>query len=962
MSDPTAEPPGRPAQRTRRGRLKVYLGAAPGVGKTYRMLDEGHRRVARGTDVVVAFAECHHREHTLAKLDGLEVVPRLEREYRGTTFRELDVAAVLARNPRIALVDELAHTNPPGGRNAKRWQDVEDLLDAGIDVVTTLNVQHLESVNDVVEKITEVPQRETVPDEVVRRADQIELVDMPAEALRRRLAHGNVYAAEKVDAALANYFRIGNLTALRELALLWVAGRVDEALHRYRSEHGIGRVWETKERVVVALTGGPEGDTLIRRAARIADRSAGGDLLAVHVARSDGLAVGASPAALARQRQLVESLGGSYHSVVGDDVSAALLEFARAAGATQLVLGTSSRRRWERLLTGRGIGETTVGSSADIDVHMVTHERAGHGRLLPSRRRTLTTWRLLAGPVSGLVLPVALTALLAGSRGTLNLTSEALLFLFAVVCVACLGGVVSAVVASVTASLLLNYYFIPPVGQFTIAEPNNILALAVFAIVAGTVAAVVDRSLRLSRRAARATAEAETLSSLAASIVRGGDAVPALLEQARETFAMDSAELVRTAPEPEAESAMPPTGPVERTVGTAPAEDGAARPFSGPDGTSWRQPWPLPDPRPHSGPDGAARQHAGAYGTSRQHPAPDPGSRPGSGPDGAARQHAGADAGLPVVRVPAGDGTALVLRGRELSASDQRVLAAFAAHVSAAAERDRLARAAAEVEPVKAADRMRTALLAAVSHDLRTPLAVGWAAVSSLRSHDVDFSAEDREELLATAEESLARLSRLVENLLDMSRLQAGALRLDLRPTALEEVLPAALEALPSDAPGIDAHGLEEAPAVAADPPLLERVIANLLANAARHAPRDRPVVLTASALGDRVELRVVDRGPGLPASDRERAFEPFQRMGDNDNTTGLGLGLALARGLTEAMGGTLTPEDTPGGGLTMVLSLPAATTCPVPPPDPAPAPTGPGTPPADPAADDLADDRTRTP
>jgi two-component system sensor histidine kinase KdpD len=306
--------------------------------------------------------------------------------------------------------------------------------------------------------------------------------------------------------------------------------------------------------------------------------------------------------------------------------------------------------------------------------------------------------------------------------------------------------------------------------------------------------------------------------------------------------------------------------------------------------------------------------------------------------------------------VPAGDGTALVLRGRELSASDQRVLVAFAAHVSAAAERDRLARAAAEVEPVKAADRMRTALLAAVSHDLRTPLAVGWAAVSSLRSHDVDFSAEDREELLATAEESLARLSRLVENLLDMSRLQAGALRLDLRPTALEEVLPAALEALPSDAPGIDAHGLEEAPAVAADPPLLERVIANLLANAARHAPRNRPVVLTASALGDRVELRVVDRGPGLPASDRERAFEPFQRMGDNDNTTGLGLGLALARGLTEAMGGTLTPEDTPGGGLTMVLSLPAATTCPVPPPDPGPAPTGPGTPPADPAADDLAD------
>ncbi|MFC4034280.1 ATP-binding protein [Streptomyces polygonati] len=819
----------------RPGRLKVFLGAAPGVGKTYRMLDEGRRRAERGTDVVVAFVECHNRPHTLEKLNGLEVVPRREHEYRGALLSEMDLDAVLARDPDVALVDELPHTNPPGSRNAKRWQDVETLLAAGIDVVTTVNIQHLESVNDVVEKITEVPQRETVPDEAVRRAYQIELVDMPAEALRRRLAHGNVYAPEKVDAALANYFRIGNLTALRELALLWVAGRVDEALQNYRSEHGIGGVWETRERVVVALTGGPEGQTLIRRAARIADRSAGGDLMAVHVARSDGLATGSSPVALARQRQLVESLGGSYHSVVGDNVPGALLDFARGAGATQLVLGSSRRGRLEKLLTGRGIGETTVTSSDEIDVHIVTHERAGRGRLLPSRRRTLSTWRLIAGPVAGLVLPFALAAVLATSRGSLNLTSEALLFLLMVVGVACAGGVVSAVVASVTASLVLNYWFIPPIGKFTIAEPNNILALAVFAVVAGTVAAIVDRSLRLSRRAARATAEAETLSSLAGSIVRGGpggpavDVLPTLLERARETFGMDSAELA-----------------------SAPVEDDSA------------------------------------------------------------------------VQVPAGAGSVLVLRGRSLPASDQRVLAAFAAHVSVAVERARLAEAAAEIEPVKAADRMRTALLAAVSHDLRTPLAAGWAAVSSLRSQDVHFSDEDRDELLATAEESLSRLNRLVDNLLDMSRLQAGALSLDLRATALEEVLPAALESLDATS-DVDAQGLEQAPAVRADPPLLERVIANLISNAVRHAPPGKPVVLTASALGDRVELRVVDRGPGLSEHDLEHAFEPFQRMGDTDNTTGLGLGLALARGLTEAMGGTLTPEDTPGGGLTMVLSLPAA-------------------------------------
>ncbi|GGJ56844.1 ATP-binding protein [Streptomyces brasiliensis] len=834
-----------------RGRLKVYLGAAPGVGKTYRMLDEARRRASRGADVVVGFVECHGRPRTQAMCDGLEVVPRLRCGYRGGEFEEMDIDAVLARRPQVAIVDEFAHTNVPGGgRRPKRWQDIEELLAVGIDVITAVNIQHLESLRDVVEKITGVPQHETVPDEVVRRARQIELVDIPPEGLRRRMAHGNIYAPEKVDAALANYFRPGNLTALRQLALLWVADRVDEALQTYRAEHAIGGVWETRERVVVALTGGPEGDTLVRRAARIADRSAGGDLLAVHVARSDGLAAGVSHASLARQRRLVEDLGGSYHSVVGDDVATALVDFAQAENATQLVLGTSRRGRLERFLTGPGTGETVTELSGDIDVHRVTHERAGRGTLLPSRRRTLSTRRLIAGPVAGLVLPVLLTFVLAQVRGTLNLTSEALLFLLTVVGVACIGGVTSAVIASVTASLLLNYWFIPPIGQFTLNDPNALLALGVFAVVAATVAAVVDRSLRLSRRAARATAEAETMSSLAGSIVRGGQTIPALLERTRETFGMDSAELV------------------------------------------------------HEPPD--------AHG---------------------AGEGAGDSQGTTVV--PAGPGNHLVLRGRTPSSSERRVLAAFAAHVGSAVERARLAEAAAEVEPVRAADRMRTALLRAVGHDLRTPLAAGWAAVTSLRSSEVQFSAEDREELLTTAEESMAKLSRLVENLLDLSRLEAGALTLNLRPTGLEEVLPAAL----ADIPGVEVHGdLEHLPAVLADPPLLERVIANLAGNADRHTPPGTKVLITASVLAERAELRVVDRGPGLPATGRDRLFEPFQRLGDTDNTTGLGLGLALARGLTEAMSGTLTPEDTPGGGLTMVVSLPLAEAAE---PEPQPHPQG---------------------
>ncbi|HET9257975.1 MAG TPA: DUF4118 domain-containing protein, partial [Pseudonocardiaceae bacterium] len=493
------------------GVLRVYLGAAPGVGKTFRMLEEGHRRRDRGTDVVIGLVETHGRAKTAALIGDLEALPQVRRVYRDAEFTEMDLDAVLARHPEVALVDELAHTNVPGGRHAKRWQDIQELLAAGINVITTVNIQHLESLNDVVAKITGVVQRETVPDEVVRRASQIELVDMTAEALRRRMAHGNIYLPEKIDAALANYFRPGNLTALRELALLWLADRVDEGLRRYRAEHGIGGVWETRERVVVALTGGPEGDTLIRRAARIAAHAGGGgDLLAVHVTRVDGL-TGADPSALAAQRRLVESLGGSYHLVVGDDIPAALLDFARAQTATQLVLGTSRRGWVGRLLGGRGIGETVTAASGDIDVHLVTHPCASQGQRPPPVRAYLSPRRQLAAAAAAWTEPWVITAILAQLRGQLNLTSQALIFLLGLVGIACLGGLGPALLAGVTSALLLDYYFIPPIYRLTIAAPNDIIALVVLVLVAVIVAAVVGIAVRATHRAARASAESHTL-------------------------------------------------------------------------------------------------------------------------------------------------------------------------------------------------------------------------------------------------------------------------------------------------------------------------------------------------------------------------------------------------------------------------------------------------------------------
>src|SRR5262245_34238807 len=447
-----------------RGRLRIYLGAAPGVGKTYAMLSEAHRRVERGTDCVVAFVEHHHRPRTEVMLHGLEQVPRKEIEYRGGVFTEMDVDAVLRRAPAVALVDELAHTNIPGSRNAKRWQDVEELLAAGIDVVSTVNIQHLESLGDVVESITGIQQRETVPDEVVRRADQIELVDMSPQALRRRMAHGNIYKSDKVDAALSNYFRPGNLTALRELALLWVADRVDEYLTAYRSEHQVSKIWGSRERIVVGLTGGPEGRTLIRRAARLAEKGAGGEVLAVYIARTDGL-TSASPKELALQRTLVEDLGGTFHHVVGDDVSQALLDFARGVNATQIVLGVSRRKAWQYAF-GPGVGATVARESGpDLDVHIVTHEEVAKGRGLPvARGARLGRSRIVAGWLVGILGPIVLALLL--NTVDLGLANDMLLFLALTVAAALLGGLLPALASAAFGSLLLNYYYTPPLHRF----------------------------------------------------------------------------------------------------------------------------------------------------------------------------------------------------------------------------------------------------------------------------------------------------------------------------------------------------------------------------------------------------------------------------------------------------------------------------------------------------------------
>lgn len=828
--------------RPKRGELRIYLGAAPGVGKTFAMLGEAHRRLDRGTDLVGAVVETHGRAKTAELLGGIEMIPPRWIDYRGRQFAELDVPAVLARRPEVVLVDELAHTNTPGSTNPKRWMDVEELLNAGVSVISTVNVQHLESLNDVVTQITGIEQQETVPDDMVRAATQIELVDITPEALRRRLSHGNVYAPEKVDAALSNYFRRGNLTALRELALLWLADQVDAALAKYRAENKITATWEARERVVVAVTGGPESETLVRRASRIAAKSSA-ELMVVHVVRGDGLS-GVSAPQMGKVRELAMSFGATVHTVVGDEVPTALLDFAREMNATQLVVGTSRRSRWARMFD-EGIGAAIVQLSGTIDVHMVTHHEASGGTTKRSpgpRQRRALSW------VASVVVPSLICAAnVVLLDRYLNVAGESALFFVGILVVALLGGIAPAVLSALLSGLLLNYFLTDPRYTFTIAEPDAALTEGVMLLMAVAVAALVDSSARRQREARQASREAELLTLFSGSVLRGAD-LEALLEKVREAYSQRAVSMLR------------------------------------------------------AGSDGSTRVIA-AVGL---HPS-------GSAPS--------ADTAIEV----GDDEFWLLLDGPSLPARDRRVLTVVAHQAAGLVRQRELSEEAGKAEAIEKADELRRSLLTAVSHDLRTPLAAAKAAVSSLRSDDVEFSAADTTELLATVEESVDQLTDLVGNLLDSSRLAAGVVRPELREVYLEEVVQRAVLSIGRRSlgqPVLSRVQIDVGDSAAlADPGLLERVLANLIDNALRYGG-DGVVRVNAGSVAGRTLISVVDEGPGVPRGVENQLFESFQRMGDRNNKPGVGLGLSVARGFVEAMGGAVSLTETPGGGLTVLVEL----------------------------------------
>ena len=609
----------------------------------------------------------------------------------------------------------------------------------------------------------------------------------------------------------------------------------------HSTQHHSRGAWEIRERLVVAITGGPESDTLVRRARRIAAR-AGAELLVLHVMHGDGLA-GADPAMLARCRALAEGMGASFHTVVGDDIPTALLDFARGVNATQLMLGTSRRSRLARLFNA-GIGATVVQRSGSIDVHLVTHEQAGSGVRVTAPRGALPPWRKRLGWVGAALLPAAATAI--GVRGAhlFGLSTDVVLFLLAVVTVALIGGLGPALFAALLGGLLLNFFLTPPLHTLTIADRANMITLVLMLLVAVLVAMVVDRAARRAEQAARARTEASLLASYARTVLTDPNPLPRLLDSIRESFVLTSAALL------------------ERHDGR----------------------WQL----------------AAATG-------PNPCLRPEQ-----------ADTDIAVT-----EDVRLALAGRAVTAADQLILEAAAGQALLALRQQRMAAEAAQAQRQAHAAALRTALLSAVGHDLRTPLTSIKAAIGSLRDLELTLSAADSDELLATVEESTDRLHALVDNLLDSSRLATGAITPALQPVGYDEVVLRALSGL-DGARAVEVDINESLPHVLADAGLLEHVVANIVDNALRHGAGS-PIAIRASAHADQVELRVVDHGPGIPSGSHSSMFTPFQRLGDRDSTTGIGLGLSVAQGFTDAMGGSLTVEDTPGGGLTLAICLPTA-------------------------------------
>ncbi|MBU8872697.1 sensor histidine kinase KdpD [Reyranella sp. MMS21-HV4-11] len=853
------------AEKESRGKHKIFLGAAPGVGKTWEMLSAAHRRSREGIDVVVGVVETHGRVETEAQLKGLEILPRRIVEYRGRTIGEMDLDSILKRRPALVLVDELAHTNAEGSRHPKRYLDVEELLAAGIDVYSTLNVQHIESLNDVVARITRIRVRETVPDRVVDAADEVELIDLTPADLIARLAQGKVYVRDQAQRALRHYFSPGNLTALRELALRRTAVRVDEQMRSYMREHAIAGPWAAGERVIVCLDPGPGAANAVRAAKRSAD-ALDAELIALYVETDRHATLSdAEHARLAEAQRLAAQLGAEIVTVPGRSVVEEILAFARSRNATRVVVGKSRRSRWFELRHGSVVDELVrAGSGLAVEV-----APSGEGEQKSGPRDWLRDVPLTSGPY----LEGALGAAMATAIGVLIdrlivLPNVSLVYVLPVLFSAARHGLVPSLWVSALSVACFNFFFLPPLYQFTIADPANVMALFLFVVVAVIASALAARTrtqTESARREARTTAGLYAFSRKIAGVVDLYDLLWIVVSHLARLLGAEIVVLMPEAGGLTTRAAFPPDGALSD------ADLAAAR-------------WSWDADRP------AGR------GTDTL-----PGGRWLFLPIRTSRSAIAVIGVLPNKE------------GHELNAGERRLLEAVGNQAAVAIERVTLAEDIDQARLGAERERLRSAMLTSVSHDLRTPLASIIGALSSLRSFGERYDAAAREELLATAQGEAERLDRFVGNLLDMTRLDAGAIVPKREAVEVGDLVSTALRRA---APLVAGHETSSAvspdlPALQLDFVLAEQVLFNLLDNAAKYSAPGGRISVEARQESGRAAIMVRDEGPGLGEGDLDRIFDKFYRAESGDRRrAGTGLGLAIARGFVEAMGGTLTARN----------------------------------------------------
>ena len=862
-------------ERRSRAKLKVFLGYAPGVGKTYKMLEVARELSDQGADVVVGCVETHGRYDTASLLLGLEIVPRREVTYRGRQLEEFDLEAALARKPAVLLLDELAHTNAPGGRHNKRWQDMLDLLNAGINVHTTLNIQHVESLNDVVAQITFIRVRETVPDAILDRADELELVDLPPEELLVRLTEGKVYFPEQAARASEHFFRRGNLLALRELSLRRAAERVSVDVQAYREEHQIESVWPTNERLLVCVGPAPASARLVRAAARLA-----GTLRAPWVAGYvENVNQGPLPPAdrerLEGHLRLAESLDAEVVRFSGDRVGPTLVEYARKHNVTRIVIGKPTHPRWRDWLHG-SLLEEVVRGSGDIDVHVISGDTEAQSEPRQPRQAQPTNW-LSYGWAAVLVGLVTVACVAAGPVAAGP--EQVMLYLLAIVLVAVRGQRGPCVMAAFLSVAAYDFFFVPPYLTFAVGDLRHLFTFVMMFFVGLLISGLTLRIRRQevdSRQREERTATLYVLSRDLGSALDEGQVALVTAQHAAELFDGGAAVLL-----PAADGGLQARAKGGPDLALGPAELSVAR-------------WSLEHGRP------------AGLGTDTL-----PGARVTCVPLMAGAQP------LAVL--------ALAPRQAQLAGAEQRhFVDAFVRQAALALERAQLAERAKAAALRARTEEMRSSLLSAVSHDLRTPLAAIVGAASTVRDAPPELAPEQRQELLETVCDEAERLGRLVANLLDMVRLDSGAVALKREWVPLEEMIGSALTRLDR---WLSTHRVvtcvpEDLPLLAVDPVLLEQVLVNLLENAVKYTPPGTEVTVSASRVPEGVAIVVADRGPGLPPGDEVRVFEKFYR-GPQTGKSGVGLGLAIAHAIARVHGGTLQAANREGGGAEFRLLLP---------------------------------------